>query len=86
MGRAIGRLAGKGGKTRFLLENTTKTRIVIADSRIHILGSYDDIAQARKAICALILGSYFILSFKFYQYEAAYYLFVIRLLDFMVVI
>lgn len=55
--RAIGRLAGKGGRTKFMIENVTKTRIVLADSRIHILGSFQNIQLARRAICNLILGS-----------------------------
>ncbi|KAF2351815.1 K domain type 1 [Trinorchestia longiramus] len=57
MGRAVGRIAGKGGKTRFTLENATKTRLIIADSRIHILGAHQNIAAVRRAICNLILGS-----------------------------
>ena len=57
MARCIGRLAGRNGATRFTLENATRTRIVVADTHIHILGSYANIRVARDAICSLILGS-----------------------------
>eukprot|EP01026_Neomeris_dumetosa_P046106 TRINITY_DN391_c0_g1_i3.p2 TRINITY_DN391_c0_g1~~TRINITY_DN391_c0_g1_i3.p2 ORF type:complete len:244 (-),score=34.58 TRINITY_DN391_c0_g1_i3:346-1077(-) len=57
LSRCIGRMAGTKGKTRFTIENATKTRIVFADTKIHILGTFQSIKVARDAVCGLIIGS-----------------------------
>lgn len=57
LSRAIGRIAGLGGKTKYAIENATRVRIVVADQKVHILGSFSNIQVARDAVCALILGS-----------------------------
>jgi len=57
LSRCIGRICGEKGKTKYAIENSTRTRIVVADSKIHILGCFGNIQFARDAVCNLILGS-----------------------------
>ncbi|KAJ3327184.1 pre-rRNA-processing protein pno1 [Gonapodya sp. JEL0774] len=57
LSRAIGRVAGAHGRTRYAIENATRTRIVVADSRVSVLGSWANIKVARDAVCELVMGA-----------------------------
>jgi len=56
LSRAIGRIAGTGGKTKDLIEKSTRTRVVVADKKVHVMGSVDSIQHAKNVISDLVLG------------------------------
>ena len=49
-------ILGFKGKTKFAIENASKTRVVLADQTIHILGGFKNIHLAREAICKVFMG------------------------------
>jgi len=55
--RLEGRVIGKGGKTRKIIEELTDTYVSIYGYTISIIGSGDQISSAREAISMLIKGS-----------------------------
>lgn len=57
LSRCIGRICGEKGKTKNAIENATRTRIIVQDQKIHILGSHTNTKLARNSICSLILGA-----------------------------
>ena len=57
LSRCIARISGEKGKTKNAIENATKTRIILADSTVHLMGSFSNIRGAKDAICSLIMGT-----------------------------
>jgi len=54
--RIKSRVIGEGGRAKKTIEQMTKTRIVVGDKIISIIGEYDNVAVARKALIMLAEG------------------------------
>jgi len=57
LARCIARISGEKGKTKHAIENATKTRIILADSTLHIMGSFANMKSARDSLSSLICGT-----------------------------
>lgn len=57
LSRCIARISGEKGKTKNAIQNATKTRVILADSTIHLMGSFSNIRGAKDALCSLIMGT-----------------------------
>ena len=57
LSRCIGRMSGSHGKIKFAIENVTRTRIVIADTHLHLMGQTQNVRLAKTGLVDLIRGS-----------------------------
>jgi ribosomal RNA assembly protein len=65
--RLKGRIIGKGGKTRRIIEELTDADISIYGHTVSIIGSFDQTTIAREAILMLIKGSQHSTVYRFLQ-------------------
>jgi ribosomal RNA assembly protein len=58
LARVRGRIIGKNGRSRALLEELTETRISVYGDTVAIIGSVESLGVAREAVMKLIKGSF----------------------------
>lgn len=63
--RIKGRVIGRGGKTRILIEELTRTDVSIYGHTISLIGDYDSISIAREATLLLLEGKQHSTVYKF---------------------
>ncbi len=65
--RILGRIIGENGKIKTKIMEITECHITITDSKILLLGSYEDIEYARHAIQIIVDGSPHTRLFKYLE-------------------
>jgi ribosomal RNA assembly protein len=63
--RIKGRVIGRGGKTRILIEELTRTDVSIYGHTVSLIGDYDSISIAREATLLLLEGKQHSTVYKF---------------------
>ena len=58
LARVRGRIIGKSGRSRALLEELTETRISVYGDTVSIIGSVESLGVAREAVMKLIKGAF----------------------------
>ncbi|KAF7682430.1 Pre-rRNA-processing protein PNO1 [Astathelohania contejeani] len=57
LSRAIGRIIGIKGKILASIQEASRTKVIVVENTIHIIGAGDNCRLARDSICRLIMGS-----------------------------
>ncbi|HLI46387.1 MAG TPA: KH domain-containing protein [Geobacterales bacterium] len=65
--RVMSRIIGEGGKIKARISESTGSHIFITDSKILLIGNYDEIEYARQAIQIIVDGSPFSRLFKYLE-------------------
>jgi arCOG04150 universal archaeal KH domain protein len=65
--RVMGRIIGEDGKVKQRISESTGVKIHITDSKIFLLGSYEDVEYAKQAIQKIVNGSPHSVVFKFLE-------------------
>ncbi|MBD3189272.1 MAG: RNA-processing protein [Candidatus Heimdallarchaeota archaeon] len=70
LNRIRGRIIGRGGRTRKVIEETTGTRVTIYGKTVGIIGTYERLKVAREALYLLIDGAKHGTVYRFLEEEA----------------
>ena len=65
--RIKGRIIGKNGMTRKVIENMTGVNISVYGRTVSIIGGYDDVTEAKRALEMLMHGSMHSTVYKFLE-------------------